>query len=113
MSSDTKSLLARCQELEAEAASASQGMNDLILEIESVTADEAAAREQSAKLLRQVIEGQELQSGVLEENLALQNSVSDIQLRCENIQAKSVFSILSLSFLSPPLFNYSLSYVCS
>lgn len=65
----------RVTDLETELKNASSNINDLILEIETVSSEEAKARTQGARLLKQIAETQALQRVALEENLHLHNQI--------------------------------------
>ncbi len=78
----------RITELEEEITTARTNMNDLILEIEAVSADDGEAREQSAKILREMEREHELQTGVLEENLQLEDSLAAKEKERSDMQQK-------------------------
>jgi uncharacterized phage infection (PIP) family protein YhgE len=81
---------ARVQDLEAELQSTKASMNDLIIEIEAIAEEGVKAREHSAKVLRQVGESQGMQSGVLEENMRLNNELTQLQAQNKEIKEKYV-----------------------
>ena len=70
---------ARLRDTQAELADAHSSINDLILEIEAVTAEEAKSREQAARVLQLVDDGQNGQRAICEENMKLQDQTSKLQ----------------------------------
>jgi chromosome segregation ATPase len=69
----------RCEEVEAELKDAKLNMEDLVLEIEAVAAEEEKTREQNARLLQQISEGQGQQKSMLQENFRLHQMNSDLK----------------------------------
>ena len=69
---------ARAQETQIELDDARNQMNDLILEIESVTVEDGKSREQHDRVLRQMTDSQSMQRGVLDENLHLHDQISEL-----------------------------------
>ena len=69
---------ARLRDTQAELADAHSSINDLILEIEAVTAEEAKSREQAARVLQLVDDGQNGQRAIWE-NMKLQDQTSKLQ----------------------------------
>lgn len=78
----------RAKEVQIELDDARASLNDLILEIESVSVEEARSREQSARVLRQMTDSQSMQRGVLEENLRLHDQISELQKRHVDVENK-------------------------
>lgn len=69
----------RLRDMQSELADAHSSINDLILEIEAVTAEEAKSREQAARVLQLVTEGQNGQRQICEENMKLQDLAAKLQ----------------------------------
>lgn len=91
------------EELQRELEDARSNINDLILEIDGVAAEELKARTQSGRLLRQIAEYQGMQRVALEENLRLQNQIEDIRVKHAEAESKCVcFNALYYGFLIPP-----------
>jgi TolA-binding protein len=89
---DSQALLAnakqRVAELEAELQQSRSSVDDLILEIEAVATEESKTREQNAKLLQQLSEGQSVRAGMMEENLRLQQLITDKDDQCKRMRHK-------------------------
>ena len=69
----------RMEDMQAELEDGKRNINDLIMEIESVAAEESNARMQNSRLLAQIAESQSMQRGALEENLKLQNQLEKLK----------------------------------
>lgn len=78
------------EDLQRELEDARSNINDLILEIDGVAAEELKARTQSGRLLRQIAEYQGMQRVALEENLRLQNQIEDIRVKHAEAESKCV-----------------------
>ena len=86
---------ARARETQLELDNARNQMNDLILEIESVTVEDGKSRVQSERVLRQMTDSQSMQRDVLDENLRLHDQISelyrkqsDVSGRIDNLQSQ-------------------------
>lgn len=79
---------AQLVEMQRELEDARGNINDLILEIEAVAAEELKARTQSGRLLKQIAEYQGMQRVALEENLRLQNQIEDIRVKYAEAESK-------------------------
>ena len=66
-------------------------VNDLVLEIDAVMAEEAKSREESERLLRQMTESQSMQRGVLDENLRLHEQVAEMQRRQAEVEGRVAY----------------------
>lgn len=73
----------RARDLHLELEDARANMDDLILEIEAVSAEERKVADQCTRLLTQMQDSQSMQRGVLEENLRLHDQVADIQKKLD------------------------------
>jgi len=79
---------ARVDDLQKELQNSSSNINDLIMEIETVAAEELKARAQGTRLLQQITECQSMQRVALEENLRLQNQIEDLRASNRDAEAK-------------------------
>ena len=86
----------RVREVQAELKDAHASINDLILEIETVTAEEVKSREQAARVLRLVSEGQDGQRAICEENLKLQDQLAQLKQKHSTLEDKLQTSQLAL-----------------
>ncbi len=87
---------ARVHDVQTELKDAHASINDLILEIEAVTAEEVKSREQAARVLRLVSEGQDGQRAICEENLRLQDQLAQLQQKHSTLEDKLQTSQLAL-----------------
>jgi hypothetical protein len=71
----------RCNDLEKELTQVKGNVNDFINEIDSISSNESAARNQSELLIKQVAESQSMQQAALEENLKLMNEIEELKTR--------------------------------
>jgi chromosome segregation ATPase len=78
----------RSRDLQQELDTARSNLDDLIIEIEAVSAEEAKAREQAARVVRQMSADQGMQRGVLEENLRLNDQVTVLQQRLREVETR-------------------------
>lgn len=78
----------RTAALEQELLEMKNSVNDLIMEIESVTTEESNARAQSERLLKQIQDCQSLQRAALEENLKLQNQLEELHKSTKEMEVK-------------------------
>jgi len=78
----------RIIDLERELGDARSNVDDLILEIETVSNDESKARHQCFDLLKQISEYQAMQRIALEENLHLQDNIDDLKRSSNDIETK-------------------------
>ena len=81
----------RAKETQAELDDARASLDDLILEIEAISAEEAKSREQCAKVVVQMNENQSMQRAVLEENLRLHDQVAELEKK--QIEVESRYSL--------------------
>jgi len=63
-------------------------INDMMMEIEGVTADNVNIKENISKLLLQLSETQTTRRGILEENLTSSNAINNIKEKQKNLQNK-------------------------
>jgi chromosome segregation ATPase len=78
----------RVADLQRELANSSANINDLIMEIETVSGEEAKARAQGARLQKQIAECQSMQRVALEENLHLQNHIEDLKMNHQDVETR-------------------------
>lgn len=78
----------RVEEMNREVQNSANNINDLIMEIETVAAEEAKARAQGSRLLKQITECQSMQRVALEENLRLQNQIEELRMSHRDNEAK-------------------------
>ncbi|CAE7627237.1 unnamed protein product, partial [Symbiodinium microadriaticum] len=69
----------RSAEIESELKAAKVGMDNLIMEIEGVAADEDKTRAQHGRLVQQIAETQSMQRVVMQENLRLHQEIAALQ----------------------------------
>lgn len=90
--SELKRLLQQAQEriadMQKELQNSSNNINDLIMEIEAVSSEEAKARAQAARLQKQIAESQTLQRVALEENLHLHNQIEDVRASHKEVEGR-------------------------
>lgn len=79
---------ARIADLQTELVNASNNINDLIMEIETVSSEETKAREQGGRLLKQISDSQNMQRVALEENLHLHNQIDNVQAAQKETETK-------------------------
>ncbi len=79
---------ARARETQVELDDARNQMNDLILEIESVTVEDDKSRVQSDRVLRQMTDSQSMQRGVLDENLQLHDQISELHRKQSEVSGR-------------------------
>lgn len=78
----------RVEDMNREVANSASNINDLIMEIETVAAEEQKARDQGSRLLKQITECQSMQRVALEENLRLQNQIEELRMSHRDNEAK-------------------------
>jgi hypothetical protein len=78
----------RAGDLEKELNSLKSSVNDLILEIETVSTTEALSRKEAERLLGQIADCQGFQRAALEENLKLQNQLEELKTSKKDMEAK-------------------------
>lgn len=81
----------RAKESQIELDDARASLNDLIAEIESVSAEEVKAREQCARVVRQMNDSQSMQRGVLEENFKLHDQIVELQKKQSEVDSRYVY----------------------
>lgn len=78
----------RARDIESELDNARSSINELILEIEAVSSEEAKSRAKCGELLKQISDCQSMQRVALEENLHLQNENEDLKKSHKEVEAK-------------------------
>ena len=78
----------RVSDLQKELQNSSTNINDLILEIETVSSEESKVRTQCNRLLIQIQDCQNMQRIALEENFLLQNQIEELKLNQKDIETK-------------------------
>lgn len=82
----------RLQDMQGEIDNQKACINDLIAEIEALSAGETDMRDQNARILQQVTESQSLQRVALEDNVKLRNEIEDLKIaidiesKCKNLE---------------------------
>jgi len=71
----------RAAETLKELEHARASINDLILEIDAVSAEEAKAREQTARVIRTMTDAQNAHKNVTEDNMRMQDQIAELQRR--------------------------------
>lgn len=89
---ETQQLLRQAQEraadLEKELSDMKTSVNDLILEIETVSSAETESRKEAERLLTQISDCQGFQRAALEENLKLQNQLEELKSSKKDMETK-------------------------
>ena len=83
-----KSCQQRSKDLQEELNQSEGSINELILEIEDIAAQEIKCREQSARTLKMMNENKSTSSSTIEEKMRLQQQMTDIQKQRSDLEAK-------------------------
>lgn len=78
----------RANETQKELEHAQASINDLILEIDAVSAEEAKSREQTARTLKSMSEGQGSYRSLSEDNSRLHDQIADLQKRHTDMESR-------------------------
>ena len=76
----------RAKNMELELNDSQAYVNDLIVEIDAVTAEGEKSREQASRLLALATEGQNSHKGVIEENMRMQDQMKEMQRQYEDMK---------------------------
>lgn len=87
---DVEAAQARAAEALKELEHARASINDLILEIDSVSAEEAKAREQTARVLRSMSESQSSHKNLTEDNMRMHDQIAELQRRHMDMENRCV-----------------------
>lgn len=78
----------RYQDIDKELTDSKSNVNDLILELETISGEETRSREQNERLLKQLSESQALQRDALEENLRLNEQMAEMKKSVKETDSK-------------------------
>lgn len=78
----------RYQDIDKELVDSKSNVNDLILELETISGEETRSREQNERLLKQLSDSQALQRDALEENLRLNEQMAEMKKSVKETEAK-------------------------
>ena len=81
---------ARAAEALKELEHARSSINDLILEIDAVSAAESNSREQTTRTLKAMTDSQNTQRSLSEDNARLHDQISDLQRRHTDMESRCV-----------------------